>query len=711
MNRNSAAGPQARIGLIETPGLGELLEELGCQVITGSDFRSAATTIRTAIKDSGNFPLVVGDAPAPGLGAYIDRIAHTYSVPVIILRNQHSTSLNSRFGVDLQTPCTIDDILEAAGMDPLGGADGAMAYPIGAEVAVEEGEEEDWDTWPADNPETTNTTQLQQASEPADPRADDDEVEDAGYLPPARQQHQADQDDWDTPAPVPQAGARSYPEEPQIQDAQEDHWDTPVSEPPAAHRDEQWNSAPEPAPPTARQRPQGQWAAPVAHPAADNWDDSPAAESMPASSARQDMDDWDSQPPQRQSSRRQPEPAEDFDRWEQPASQPEDRPVPAQSAQGWDDDSWNTPAPLHPASQPQTGWNTPEPAPGGGNWGDEEWGTPAAPAQTTHQPAPRQSVPRQAPAVRDASEIFDSAEAMALAGTGRNFNGLGTLVIDFSGKGGVGKSTTTINIARVAAKHGLRVIVIDGNSGQGDLRTYLRLNQTDLPTIYDAATTGDPSRAILSPAMMNKHRNPNLGAIEFAFVAAPPDELNDTSIVTNAVYAKMIDFARRNADLVVLDTQIMESADKTGVVGSIILPALVGDAWGIGIADMSNTGVNNLKARMRMLKREGATSDRFMVLFNRVEMDEIETADRASKLFYDEGTFLGSITVDPAIKDAMNAGRIDPGSEPLEKAMATALYRITGNEEFREVAERELVAAGGKKRIGFFSRLFGKKGG
>lgn len=694
--------------------MGELLAELGCQVITGSDFRSAATTIRTAIKDSGNFPLVVGDAPAPGLGAYIDRIAHTYGVPVIILRNPHSTSLNSRFGVDLQAPCTIDDILDAAGLDPLGGAEGATVYPIGSEAAAED-EEEDWDTWPVDNPETTPTSQIQQAPEPVEPHAD--EVEEEGtaseYLPPARQQHLADQDDWDTPAPAPQTGARIYSEEPSHQAVQEDDWDTPVSAPPAARQDEQSNDVPEPAPPAARQRPQEQWAAPVAQQAAGNWDNSPAAESKASNHVQQDVEGWDSPTPQRQRPRRQPEPAEDFDRWDPPASQQEGQASPAQPVQGWDDASWDSPAPApqHPAHQQQNGWSTPKHTPGGGNWDDEGWESPAAPAQDTRQPSPRQNVPRQAPAVRDASEIFDSAEAQALAGTGRNFNGLGTLVIDFSGKGGVGKSTTTINIARVAAKHGLRVIVIDGNSGQGDLRTYLRLNQTDLPTIYDAATTGDPSRAILSPAMMNKHRNPNLGAIEFAFVAAPPDELNDTSIVTNAVYAKMIDFARRNADLVVLDTQIMESADKTGVVGSIILPALVGDAWGIGIADMSNTGVNNLKARMRMLKREGATSDRFMVLFNRVEMDEIETADRASKLFYDEGTFLGSITVDPAIKDAMNAGRIDPGSEPLEKAMATALYRITGNEEFREVAERELVAAGGKKRIGFFSRLFGKKGG
>lgn len=307
--------------------------------------------------------------------------------------------------------------------------------------------------------------------------------------------------------------------------------------------------------------------------------------------------------------------------------------------------------------------------------------------------------------VEDASAIFDDFEASKLAGTGRSAAGLASFVINFSGKGGVGKSTTSLQMAHVAAAAGLRVILIDGNSGQGDLRTYLRLNRTSLPTIYDAAIRNIRS-AVLTPDVINQNREDVLGHVNFAFIAAPPDDINDPSVVTNQLYADVIAFARRNADLVIMDTQIIETSDRTGVVSQILLPALVHDAWGLGITDMSNTGVNNLNGRLRTFIKNGVPQDRLMVLVNKVDPEQEPVAATMPRYFGGVGTYLGTIATDLDVQQDMNAGRINIGSQDLRTLMSKALLRITGNEAFRADAEYTPEAEAPR---GFFAKVFGKK--
>lgn len=750
---DSAADPRPLVGLIELPDLAELLTACGIRVVTGPDFRTAATAIRDGFQASGAFPLITADIAAPGLRPWLGTISKVSAFPIAIVRGAGAPALEVEGALDLALPFTVDAFLNSLGMPAIGGPAGAAGYPAGAQpvqqqpvpVAMPEpdfGHDDFAAPAPAAAPRAVAPVEEDPFSAPA-----------AQYAPapvqyaqaPAPQQYapapQAPVDDWDTPAPaaeVPSRRARRAAEAPvagaapQYAAPAEDDWDTPAPAPQTyAAPAPQAYEAPAPAAFEApvfeapAQVQQFEAPAPVQYAApADDFFTAPQQAPAPVQYAQP-------QAPQQQAYAA-PAPA-------QPAyAQPDAFEAPApQYAQPQAPDLYAAPVQPTYAQPPALAQQYAQRPPAPQQYAQPTFEAPApvyaqppAPVQQqeffdatppgVQYPAPvQQQVPfaadREAAAFftqqtaataqrpnaplgvagqqpGDSSGIFDDFEASKLHGTGRSAAGLGSFVITYSGKGGVGKSTASLQMAHKAAAAGLKVVLIDGNSGQGDLRTYLRLNRTDLPTIYDAAI-GPIQNAILTPAVINRHREQNLGEVKFAFIAAPPDDINDPDVVTHEVYRRVIEFARRNSDLVIMDTQIIESADRTGVVTQLILPALVHDAWGVGVTDMTNVGVNNLNNRLRKFLREEVPKDRLMVMINRVHPEQLEMAAKATTYFHDKATFLGSVEMDAGIGQDMNAGRINISNPQLGSIMSKILLRVTGNENFRAEAEGAPAAA------------------
>lgn len=284
---------------------------------------------------------------------------------------------------------------------------------------------------------------------------------------------------------------------------------------------------------------------------------------------------------------------------------------------------------------------------------------------------------------------------------------LAPCVFAMAGKGGVGKTSIALALAqRAAVIGGLRTVLVDGNRGQGDLRTYLSLTRSGLPTIYDAITSGDPAAPIVTPDRLNANRPDGAEELAIALVQAPPRGMADPTTITSAVYHEVITAARGMADLVVIDTQIVEGSER-GMFDDLIIPMLAAHAYGIGIADLSRPGVDNLIAHLSEFLAQGVPVERLMTMLNRVpattEYDLQKTSDALSRY----GAFLDAVPADPDVHAAMAYGTSIQDNPALSPVLDAALMRITANPVFAQAAvatARAAASVSAPRRRGLFHR-------
>lgn len=337
------------------------------------------------------------------------------------------------------------------------------------------------------------------------------------------------------------------------------------------------------------------------------------------------------------------------------------------------------------------------------------------PAPTTPEPAP---VPAPAPpataqpvATREAEPVVRFKAPQARSQTKKS-----QVIVVFGAKGGIGKSTTVISLAERAAttvvrpsEKKFRVIAIDANRGQGDMRTYLHLR--DLPSIYDAAKSGRPSSSILTPTKLGGYRL-NKPELHFGVVLAPTQEQADPTIVTSSVYAEVIEEARSLADLVIIDTQIKEFHDTTGIFDEVIVPLLRSGAWGLGITNSTTASYDNLKRALTKLQSDGISRDRIMFTINNADpqggIDPGQVEDLLSHLAH----WAGLAEAEPSVAAAGYVGAI-PGSNfgddfyspKFTSVLDNVIGRVLGGSEvLLPSVDRSAQEVGQKEKRRFWGR-------
>ncbi|MCG7308280.1 hypothetical protein [Brachybacterium sp. ACRRE] len=294
----------------------------------------------------------------------------------------------------------------------------------------------------------------------------------------------------------------------------------------------------------------------------------------------------------------------------------------------------------------------------------------------------------------DVDTALDGAFSRTAKSSAHRSAPLGIALETFAGKGGVGKSTVSLCIAQAAAEvGGLSVCLIDANRGQGDLGLYLRVRKSDLPSIYNAVTIGDLPAAILSPEQIASARNGSGDKISFSFVQAPrPLPGGEVSHEIQAVrpehYAELIRIARERFDLVIVDTQITEGLDTSGVIDDVIGPVLSHGGYGLGIAEFSTTGVENLLTAMNYLRNLGADSARMMSIVNRLD-SSVREYGKLPQLLGREAKWKGAIQYNERIYDDMVSRHIPYNVPTMRKVVMDVLFTITGLEEFNARQESE----------------------
>jgi cellulose biosynthesis protein BcsQ len=255
-----------------------------------------------------------------------------------------------------------------------------------------------------------------------------------------------------------------------------------------------------------------------------------------------------------------------------------------------------------------------------------------------------------------------------------------TLLV-LAGKGGVGKSSAAAAIAGSAASSGVdglrRVVLVDANRGQGDISRLLRVAGAGLPSVYDAAISGDPATAVCFPDQLNSARPAGLGVVEFGVVLAPADEQADPAVVTADVYRSVIRFAGANADLVVVDTQIVEAVDTSGLIDHLVIPLLVDGAWGLGIADQSAPGFDNLVRRLNRFSQVGVSSSRLMIGFNRLRSDTTINDEVLRRTVAPWAAYVGAASNDPKVASSLDLAQLPPPGQYRE-LLDAVLHRVTG---------------------------------
>lgn len=309
--------------------------------------------------------------------------------------------------------------------------------------------------------------------------------------------------------------------------------------------------------------------------------------------------------------------------------------------------------------------------------------TPAAPMQ----PVPAPYEPVHQPVTRPDEQYSDDPDdivAQVTAGgdrptTQRRLGG-GQVVIVGAGKGGVGKSSISQALAATAASAGLKVVLIDANVGQANQLSMLGvLTRAGLPTIVEAATSGDIKQAFLPPSVLNANRNPDLRPVRFVLVAGPPRGRANHPGVTPELYLDAVRYAQKVADLVVVDTQIVEDGrDDSGMVRRMMLPVLTSGGWWLGLSDDSPEGLIALHTVPTQMAERGVPVSHLLSMVNMLHSNVVLNVPELARRLQPVSRLIAAMPYQDRLKQMAHRRETLDGTPTFANPLEQVLELVSG---------------------------------
>lgn len=272
----------------------------------------------------------------------------------------------------------------------------------------------------------------------------------------------------------------------------------------------------------------------------------------------------------------------------------------------------------------------------------------------------------------------------------------GRVIVITSGKGGVGKTTTSANIGTALAKAGQKVVLIDTDIGLRNLDLLLGLENRIVYTIVDVVE----ERCKLKQALVKDKKNPNLCLLAAA-------QTRDKSALSQEQLKSICDELKEDNDFIIVDCPAgIEQGFQNAIAGA-------SEAIIVTTPEMS--AVRDADRIIGLLEaKEGIES--YKLLLNRVRPNLIQSNDMMSVedvVDILSCSLIGIIPEDTGVITSTNKG------EPIvndEKSLAGQAYhnvakRIMGEEiDFLDLDEPKGIVEKIKKFFaGSLSKLFGKE--
>ncbi|WP_291569416.1 septum site-determining protein MinD [Clostridium sp. UBA4548] len=183
---------------------------------------------------------------------------------------------------------------------------------------------------------------------------------------------------------------------------------------------------------------------------------------------------------------------------------------------------------------------------------------------------------------------------------------MGEAIVITSGKGGVGKTTTTANIGTALAAMDKKVVVIDGDTGLRNLDVLMGLENRVVFTLLDVIE----GRCRLKQALIKDKRFNNL----FLLPTAQTRDKNDVDI--NGML-KIVNELKSDFDYVIIDCPAgIEQGFENAVIGA---------DWSIVVVNPEITSVRDADRVIGKLDAKGV--DRQELIVNRINFEMTKNGD------------------------------------------------------------------------------------